>query len=190
MAYWLGVFPGRGPQDGPPGDAARFEDVRLTQAIRSADPVALITLTPTPRLVAVAEVGGFSPYGAARGEPASVWVRVTRRVDRPVEVTGPESEPGFYAISPARFVELTGVAAHNREAGAADVFSRLPPEWIVSVSLPIEADSPADAVRAFWAYVQGLGPAELPAFVWPRGDELALQAYLLGEPVSLDPDED
>ena len=80
------------------------------------------------------------------------------------------------------------MAAHNREAGAADVFSRLPPEWIVSVSLPIEADSPADAVRAFWAYVQGLGPTELPAFVWPRGDELALQAYLLGEPVSLTED--
>jgi hypothetical protein len=66
----------------------------------------------------------------------------------------------------------------------------LPPEWIVSVALPIEAASRADAVREFWAYVQSLGPAELPAFIWPRGNELAMQAYVLDAPVNLDPEED
>jgi hypothetical protein len=62
--------------------------------------------------------------------------------------------------------------------------------WLVSVALPIEASTRADAVREFWAYVQSLGPQELPAFVWPTGDELAMQAYVLGERVNLDPEED
>src|SRR5262249_47516780 len=147
----------------PPGDLptrVRFEEVRLTRAIRPADHVALVTLAPTPSLVGVGEVGGFFGYGPAGGQPASGWVRVTGRVDPPVEVSPPENEPGLYAISPARFVDITGTT----EGG----LSQLPPEWMVSVSLPIEAETRADAVRAFWAYVQSLGPAHLPAFVWPR----------------------
>jgi hypothetical protein len=63
-------------------------------------------------------------------------------------------------------------------------------EWFVTVALPIEASSRAEAVSEFWAYVDSLGPLELPAYVWPRGDELAMQAYLLGEPTNLDPEED
>jgi len=31
---------------------------------------------------------------------------------------------------------------------------------------------------------------ELPAFVWPYGDELAMQAFVLGEETNLDPEED
>ena len=63
-------------------------------------------------------------------------------------------------------------------------------EWFVSVALPIEAASRAEAVREFWTYVDKLGPRELPAFVWPRGDELAMQAYVLGAETSLDPEDD
>ena len=183
MAFWVGVVPDQMPVDDLP-ERVQFEGVRLTQAIRPADRVALVALVPTPRLVGVGEDGGFIAYGPAGAQPASVWVRLIRRVDPPVEVPAPPSpdEPGLYAISPARFVDLIGAT----ECG----FSHLPPEWMVSVSLPIEAETRADAVRAFWAYVQSLGPAELPAFVWPRGDELALQAYVLGDPVSLDPEED
>jgi hypothetical protein len=62
--------------------------------------------------------------------------------------------------------------------------------WFVSVDLPIEADSPADAVRQFWDYVAQLGPGELPAFVWPSGDELSMQAFVRGEVANLDPEED
>lgn len=62
--------------------------------------------------------------------------------------------------------------------------------WLVSVDLPIEADSPAEAVRQFWTYVMELGPSELPAFVWPSGQELAMQAYVLGAEANLDPEED
>jgi hypothetical protein len=62
--------------------------------------------------------------------------------------------------------------------------------WQVSVSLPIEAESPAQAVADFWSYVGELGPGELPAYVSPAGDELAMRAYLHGEPTNLDPEED
>lgn len=61
--------------------------------------------------------------------------------------------------------------------------------WLVSLDLPIEADTAADAVREFWAYVRALGADELPTFVSPTGDELAMQAMVAGEPVNLDPEE-
>jgi hypothetical protein len=62
--------------------------------------------------------------------------------------------------------------------------------WQVSVSLPIEADSAAEAVSGFWAYVHELGAAQLPTYVSPLGDELAMRAYLESEPTNLDPEED
>lgn len=62
--------------------------------------------------------------------------------------------------------------------------------WMVSLDLPIEASSPAEAVRLFWSYVMELGPRELPTFVSPAGDELAMQAFVLGEEVNLDPEEE
>ena len=63
-------------------------------------------------------------------------------------------------------------------------------EWFVSLTLPVEASSPAEAVGEFWAYVDKLGPGQLPVFVWPRGDELAMRAYVGPEKVNLDPEED
>lgn len=62
--------------------------------------------------------------------------------------------------------------------------------WLVSVDLPIEAATPAEAVEQFWSFVRELGAAELPVFVWPTGDELAMRAYLGGEPHDLDPEDD
>ncbi len=62
--------------------------------------------------------------------------------------------------------------------------------WLVSVAMPIEAATPADAVRQFWSYVHELGPAELPTYVWPSGDELAMQAFVLGEVANQDPEEE
>ncbi len=62
--------------------------------------------------------------------------------------------------------------------------------WLVSLDLPIEAPSAAEAVRQFWTYVAELGPRELPVFVSPAGDELAMQAMVAGVPVNLDPEED
>ncbi|GLY95475.1 hypothetical protein Acsp02_27300 [Actinoplanes sp. NBRC 103695] len=62
--------------------------------------------------------------------------------------------------------------------------------WLVSVAMPIEAATPAEAVRQFWTYVAELGPAELPTFVWPSGDELAMQAFVLGAEANQDPEEE
>ena len=62
--------------------------------------------------------------------------------------------------------------------------------WMVSVAIPIEAESPAEAVGEFWRYVSELGPQELPAFVSPAEDELAMQAYVADEPAPLDPEDD
>jgi hypothetical protein len=62
--------------------------------------------------------------------------------------------------------------------------------WLVSVDLPIEASSPAEAVAQFWTYLRELGAAELPVFVAPAEDELALQAYLGDQPHEMDPEEE
>ena len=62
--------------------------------------------------------------------------------------------------------------------------------WLVSVAIPIEAATRAEAVQQFWSHVQALGPAELPAYVWPYGDELAMQAFVLGAEANQDPEED
>lgn len=62
--------------------------------------------------------------------------------------------------------------------------------WFVSVALPIEAATPAEAVRQFWSHVLELGPAELPTYVWPSGDELAMQAFVLGAEANQDPEEE
>ncbi|MFC7528053.1 hypothetical protein [Actinoplanes sp. GCM10030250] len=62
--------------------------------------------------------------------------------------------------------------------------------WLVSVAMPIEANSPAEAVRQFWSHVLELGPAELPTYVWPSGDELAMQAFVLGAEANQDPEEE
>jgi hypothetical protein len=64
------------------------------------------------------------------------------------------------------------------------------PRWLVSVDLPIEADTPTDAVAQFWAYLRELGPGELPAFVSPAGDELSMRAYIEDSEAALDPEED
>lgn len=62
--------------------------------------------------------------------------------------------------------------------------------WLVSVDLPIEAADPGEAVAEFWRFLRELGPGQLPTFVAPLGDELAMRAYLGGEPHDLDPEDD
>ena len=86
---------------------------------------------------------------------------------------------------------LTPVSADDFEAAAARLTPAVDNQtWLVSLDLPIEAPTPAEAVRLFWSYVRDLGPAELPAFVSPAGDELAMQAFVLGEEANQDPEED
>jgi hypothetical protein len=62
-------------------------------------------------------------------------------------------------------------------------------DWLVSLSIPVEAADRAEAVRKFWSYARSLGPAELPTFVAPYGREIDGQAFLLGAEHEQDPEE-
>ncbi|NLU80746.1 hypothetical protein HCA58_20745 [Micromonospora sp. HNM0581] len=154
---------------------------------RPGDQVAVLADEP-PRLVAVGRVVG--PVARRPEDPDdpqsddvsdALVVAYTRRAfDEPV---------------PADALLLTGPVTALDRATFRELVDRLGPApqrrtWLVSLDLPIEADSPAEAVRLFWAYVQELGPRELPAFVSPAGDELAMQAFVLGAEANQDPEED
>jgi hypothetical protein len=133
------------------------------------DRVALLVPGDPPRLV------GLGVVRPASGD--ALAVAYTRRLfDPPLDVPGLAAGP-LAADAYTRLAQAAGMAPDRAE-------------WLVSLSIPIEASSPADAVRQFWSYVEELGPGELPAFVSPVGDELALQAFVLGAPTNLDPEED
>ncbi len=114
-------------------------------------------------------------------EVASLVVTYTRRAfDEPV---------------PADRLTFAGPVFPVEETLYRELASRIGPPsdrrtWLVSLDLPIEAPTPAEAVRLFWSYVLELGPRELPAFVSPAGNELAMQAFVLGAEANLDPEED
>ena len=91
--------------------------------------------------------------------------------------------PGLFPLPPAQHTRLSTLVSAT--ASAADGRS----VWFVSVAVPVEATTRAEAVREFWTYVDKLGPVELPAYVWPLGDELSMQPYVLGKLTNLDPEE-
>ncbi|MEH0929624.1 hypothetical protein [Micromonospora sp. CPCC 205558] len=151
------------------------------------DQVAVLVDAP-PRLVALGRV--TAPGQRHREdpddpqsptEPGTLVVAYTRRAfDEPVPADLLTLDGPVTALEPAAFRAL------------ADQLGPAPARrtWLVSLDLPIEAGTPAEAVRLFWSYVQELGPRELPAFVSPAGDELAMQAFVLGEQANQDPEED
>ncbi|RAO16120.1 hypothetical protein LUPAC07_03161 [Micromonospora noduli] len=161
----------------------------LTDVTRPAlgDQVAVLVDAP-PRLVALGRV--TAPGRRHREdpddpqspvEPGTLVVAYTRRAfDEPVPADLLTLDGPVTAVEPAAFRAL------------ADQLGPPPARrtWLVSLDLPIEAGTPAEAVRLFWSYVQELGPRELPAFVSPAGDELAMQAFVLGEQANQDPEED
>jgi hypothetical protein len=107
-----------------------------------------------------------------------------RAFDRPVPApeVAPEGVAGVVAVAPEVFRRLAGALVGETVARK--------PTWLVSVAMPIEAGTPAEAVREFWSHVRELGPAELPTYVWPSGDELSMQAFVLGEEANQDPEEE
>jgi hypothetical protein len=152
------------------------------------DPVLVVTDAHHPLVVAL---GRVLPAAAEEHDPddpqsddveAPLVVTYTRRAfDAPVLPAAPLVLDGpVTPIDPATYRELA-----DRLGPAPDRRT-----WLVSLDLPIEASSPAEAVRLFWSYVMELGPRELPAFVSPAGDELAMQAFVLGERANQDPEED
>lgn len=153
------------------------------------DPVLVVRDVRPPLVVALGRV--LSAAGTEEGDPDDpqsgqeevgvLEVRYTRQVfDAPVLADRLALDGPITPIAPAVYRELAeqvGPAPGRRD-------------WLVSLDLPIEAESPAEAVRQFWAYVQELGPRELPAFVAPADDELAMRAFVLGVEANQDPEED
>jgi hypothetical protein len=148
-----------------------FQHDTLTTAVPGADPGDEVLL-----------VAGEEPQAVATGRvTAPGEITYTRRAfDQPVPADDLKLTDDVTALDAELFERVAA-----RLAAPAD---RKP--WLVSVAMPIEADSPAEAVRQFWTYVAELGPAELPAFVWPSGDELAMQAFVLGVEANQDPEEE
>jgi hypothetical protein len=125
---------------------------------------------------AVVGLGRVAKEGG--GELVIAYTR--RAFDEPV----PLAEPALTGAVTALDAEVYRRYAARLGAGPARR------SWLVGVDLPIEAATPAEAVRLYWSYVQELGPAELPAYVSPAGNELAMQAFVLGAEANQDPEED
>ncbi|MDG4768140.1 hypothetical protein O7632_29215 [Solwaraspora sp. WMMD406] len=158
-------------------------------------PVLVVTGGDQPFVVALGRVGpagggtegGGTEGGGTEGgetraaDPQPLVVHYTcRAFDDPV---------------PATTLTLTGPVTPVDESTYRSFAGRLAPagdrrDWLVSIDLPIEAPTAAEAVRLFWSYVRELGPRELPTFVYPSGNELAMQAFVLGAEANQDPEED
>jgi hypothetical protein len=150
--------------------------------VSPGDVVALVVAGDPPLLFGL---GRIRERHAVKEEVAIAYT--DRIFDDPLPVgdlpLGPV-EQGLTELDPSLYARLAGRVSAQRR-GDADRS-----QWLVSVTLPIEAASRAEAVREFWTYLAKLGPRELPAFVWPQGDELAMQAFVLGEETNLDPEEE
>jgi hypothetical protein len=151
------------------------------------DEVALVAGAAEPVVFALGRVlsrpADESPDDPGSDETlATLDIAYTHRLfDSPLPASDLGAAAGVAPIDPGQFAALVD------KAGAEHGAKR---EWLVGLYLPIEAASQAEAVRAFWTYTLQLGPRELPAFVSPLGDELSMQAYVLGELANLDPEED
>ncbi len=155
------------------------------------DKVVLVAAAPEPVVFALGRVLA-RPTDESPDDPGSdetvamLDIAYTHRLfDAPLPAGGlVGGTAGVFPIEADRFAALVD------KAGAEHRVDSAKREWLVGLYLPIEAASQADAVRAFWTYALQLGPRELPAFVSPLGDELSMQAYVLGELANLDPEED
>jgi hypothetical protein len=185
MAHWAVVFP-----------ADRFEEERLfaNESLRLPEP-ADASPVPGPQpgdvVLLVADIEEPLLFGLGRmraddspdGSPVVAYTH--RLIDEPLPAGGLKlGGPGVYPLEPSVFAASADeIDPYRRVDGPKRT-------WLVSVDLPIEAASPAEAARLFWSYVYELGPKELPAFVTPTGNELAMQAFVLGAEANQDPEED
>jgi len=141
-------------------------------ALPSGAEVVLVALDPGPVLFGL----GRATVGGA--------VRYTHRLlDAPLPVSL-DAGVGTWPLDARTFDALAGKVDATHRVGAGRR------SWLVNLSLPVEASTAPEAVRAFWSYVRDLGPTELPAFVSPSGDELAMQVYVLGGEANQDPEDD
>jgi len=140
------------------------EDLVEAPGVAPGDNVLLVAATEPP---VVFGVGRFAQSG---------FVKYTERnFDEPVPADSGLLDGG--EIDAGVFAAFAGRLRPGRDR-----------VWLVSLDLPIEAPTSAEAVRRFWSYVRELGPVELPTYVAPAGDELAMQAFVLGEEADQDPE--
>lgn len=125
----------------------------------------------------------------ALGEVDRGAVAYRRRLEEPVKTAGTarsegradgeEEAAGWIALLPDAWEDLIRtLPAPERRS-----------DWLVTLSMPIEAVDKAEAVRQFWSYIRSLGPKELPTFVSPYGRELEGTSFLLGVEHEQDPEE-
>ncbi|WP_051704191.1 hypothetical protein [Glycomyces sp. NRRL B-16210] len=125
----------------------------------------------------------------ALGEVDGGAVAYRRRLQEPVKTAGTaradgqdgaeEEAAGWIALLPDAWEDLIRtLPAPERRS-----------DWLVTLSMPIEAVDKAEAVRQFWSYIRSLGPKELPTFVSPYGRELEGTSFLLGVEHEQDPEE-
>ncbi|MCH7232456.1 hypothetical protein L0U85_16580 [Glycomyces sp. L485] len=124
--------------------------------------------------VALAGPGGVFALGEINGGA----VAYRRRLEE-LSAVAEGAEEGWGELNPDAWERLV------RALPAAERRS----DWLVSLSLPVEAGDRAEAVRRFWSYARTLGPTELPTFVAPYGRELEGTAFLLGAEHEQDPEE-
>jgi hypothetical protein len=174
MRHWAVVIP---------ADRYARERQVHNDRLTYGDQPAVSDATPGDRVALIAQTDPPVLFGLGEAV-AGGGVRYTRRLfDRPLPAEG------LITVAAGRRTDrLDGEAFARIEAAAGPPGPRA--AWLVSLDMPIEAESPAEAVRQFWSYVRDLGPSELPAFVSPAGDELSMQAYLLGAETNLDPEEE
>jgi hypothetical protein len=138
------------------------------------------------------EVALAGPDGVfALGEVDGAAVAYRRRLEEPaktvetVEIYGsasyaePDAEAGWTELNPDAWEDLVRTLPTPERRS----------DWLVTLSLPIEAVDKAEAVRQFWSYIRSLGPKELPTFVAPYGRELEGTSFLLGVEHEQDPEE-
>jgi hypothetical protein len=168
-------------------DTLEFTGLDRRHRPAPGDPVLVLVDRSSPLVVALGRVSPVSGVDQDPDDPQAeqgtdaLVVTYTRRVfDEPAPADRLALDGPLTPVDPATYQALA-----DRVGPAPDLRN-----WLVSLDLPIEASSPAEAVRVFWSYVRELGPRELPAFVSPAHDELAMQAFVLGAEANQDPEED
>ncbi|GIF70668.1 hypothetical protein Asi02nite_01860 [Asanoa siamensis] len=168
-------------------ETLELSDGGETAGPAEGDQVLVVAEEPAPHIVALGRITAAA--GRADDDPDNADVAARG----PVVVTYTRR----FFDEPTRADELTlaGPLTPLDEVTFATLSTRVAPAvdnrtWLVSLDLPIEAPNAAEAVRLFWSYVMELGPRELPTYVAPSDDELAMQAFVLGEEANQDPEED
>jgi hypothetical protein len=173
MAYWAAVVP---------TPAYAEQRLRHHETITVDNGAARPAPGDTVALVAVlAEPVVFGTGTVVSRRPCRI-AYTHRRLDEPLAAAGllPNRPVGLYPLDLAVLSEVVRRLAVGYPADRA--------RWIVGVHLPIEASTSAEAVGEFWTYVMELGPRELPAYVHPLGDDLAMREYVAGEVIEdIDP---